>query len=211
MVTKVALLKTRFLFPGRTGFTFNQSKFKPNCMYGIVNKAIQDLISEQFGKDKWEMIKEKSGVDIDYFLSNEPYDDAITYKLAGAASEVLGLTVEQVLHAFGEYWVLRTGREKYGGLLEAGGNNLKEFLSNLPLFHNRIMLMYPKLTPPEFKVSDITDQSIHVHYHSKREGLEEFVRGLLSGLAKMYQTKAEIELIQSRKEGRTHEIFKVSW
>jgi hypothetical protein len=29
---------------------------------------------------------------------------------------------------------------KYGGLMEAGGNDLKEFLINLPLFHNRVML-----------------------------------------------------------------------
>ena len=180
-------------------------------MYGIVNKAIQDLVTENFGLDKWEMIKEKSGVDVDYFLSNEPYDDDITYQLAGATSEVLGITVGQVLNAFGEWWILKTGKEKYAGLMEAGGKNLKEFLVNLPQFHNRIMLMYPKLTPPEFKVSDIEENSIHVHYFSKREGLQEFVRGLLSGLGKMYKVETSIDLMQSRDEGNTHEIFKVSW
>ena len=180
-------------------------------MYGIVNKAIQDLITENFGVDKWDLIKEQSGVDVDFFLSNEPYDDDITYKLAGTAADVLGITVGDVLNAFGEWWILRTGKEKYAGLMEAGGKNLKEFLVNLPLFHNRIMLMYPKLTPPEFKVSNIEENSIHVHYHSKREGLQEFVRGLMSGLAKMYSVEAQVTLIQSRTEGNTHEIFKVSW
>lgn len=180
-------------------------------MYGIVNKTIEDLVTENFGADKWEAVKEKSGVDVDFFLSNEPYDDAITYQLAGAASDVLGLSVGQVLNAFGEWWILKTGKEKYGGLMEAGGSNLREFLVNLPMFHNRIMLIYPKLTPPEFKVSDATETSIHVHYHSKREGLQEFVRGLLSGLAKMYHVEVAIELLQTRDEGNTHEIFKVSW
>ena len=180
-------------------------------MYGIVNKAIEDLVTENFGADKWEAVKEKSGVDVDFFLSNEPYDDAITYQLAGAASDILGLSVGQVLNAFGEWWILKTGKEKYGGLMEAGGSNLREFLVNLPMFHNRIMLMYPRLTPPEFKVSDATENSIHVHYHSKREGLQEFVRGLLSGLAKMYTVEVAIELLQTRDEGSTHEIFKVSW
>jgi Haem-NO-binding len=121
------------------------------------------------------------------------------------------LTVGQVLNAFGEWWILKTGKEKYGGLMEAGGSSLREFLINLPIFHNRIMLMYPKLTPPEFKVSNVEENSIHVHYHSKREGLQEFVRGLLSGLAKMYNVDADIELIQSRDHGSTHEIYKVSW
>ena len=53
-------------------------------MYGIINKAIENLVVEKFGVEKWEIIKLKSGINIDFFLSNEPYDDAITYKLAGA-------------------------------------------------------------------------------------------------------------------------------
>ena len=73
------------------------------------------------------------------------------------------------------------------------------------------MLLYPKLTPPEFKVSDIEENSIHVHYFSKREGLQEFVRGLLQGLAKLYETEANILLVQSRDDGNDHEIFKVNW
>lgn len=180
-------------------------------MYGIVNKAIEDLVKTNFGEHTWDAVKKRSGVDIDYFLSSEPYDDAITYKLAGAVSEEMNMPVGKVLEAFGEWWILKTGKEKYGGLMEAGGKNLREFLINLPLFHNRIMLMYPKLTPPEFKISDVEETSIRIHYYSKREGLQEFVRGLLQGLGKMYSTPVDIILLQSRDEGKDHEIFKVSW
>lgn len=180
-------------------------------MYGIVNKAIEDLVKQNFGEEKWEIIKKRSGVEVDFFLSNEPYDDAITYQLAGAVAAEMQMTVGKVLEAFGEWWILKTGKEKYGGLMQAGGNNLKEFMLNLPQFHNRIMLMYPKLTPPEFKISAIETNSLQVHYFSKREGLQEFVRGLLSGLGKMYETPVEITLLQSRDEGKSHEIFKVSW
>ncbi len=180
-------------------------------MYGIVNKAIEDLVINQFGTPVWKAVTKRSGVDVDFFISNEPYDDEITFQLATALATEVNMSVEQVLEAFGEWWVLKTSREKYGGMMEAGGNNLREFLVNLPLFHNRVMLIYPKLTPPEFKVTDIAPNSICVHYFSKRTGLQEFVRGLLSGLAKMYKTNATIELLQSRNDGSTHEIFKVSW
>ncbi len=180
-------------------------------MYGIVNKAIEDLVKVNFGEEKWEAVKRRSGVEVDYFLSNEPYDDAITYQLAGAVSEEMHMPVGKVLEAFGEWWVLKTGKEKYGGLMQAGGHNLKEFLVNLPLFHNRIMLMYPKLTPPEFQITHVEDNSVHVHYFSKREGLQEFVRGLLYGLGKMYETPVIIDLLESRDDGKNHEIFKVSW
>lgn len=180
-------------------------------MYGIVNKAIEDLVKENFGEEKWEAIKVRSGVDIDFFLSNEPYDDDITFKLAHATAVEMNITIQNVLIAFGEWWVMRTSKEKYGGLMEAGGKSLQEFLINLPIFHNRVMLIYPKLTPPEFRVSDITENSIHIHYFSKREGLQEFVRGLLQGLGKMYKTDVTIKLIKTRDQGDQHEVFNVSW
>jgi len=179
-------------------------------MYGIVNKAIEDLIRENFGDKTWDAIKQRSGVEIDFFLSNEPYDDSVTYKLAQAASEETGLSLDNVLSAFGEWWILRTSREKYGALLQAGGPNMFEFLRNLPVFHNRIMLVYPKLTPPEFRVSNETKNSIDVHYLSARQGLQAFVHGLLVGIAKFYGQQVSIELLQSRLTGSSHEIYRVT-
>ncbi|MFV8360439.1 heme NO-binding domain-containing protein [Flavobacterium sp. LS1P3] len=32
------------------------------------------------------------------------------------------------------------------------------------------MFIYPKLTPPEFKVTDVPENSLNIHYFSKREG-----------------------------------------
>lgn len=180
-------------------------------MYGIVNKAIEELVVANFGQEKWEEIKENSGIDIDFFISSEPYDDDVTYKLAISVSEIMKMTVSEVLIAFGEWWVLKTTKTKYSGLMESGGNDLKEFLINLPLFHNRVMLIYPKLTPPEFKVSDVHENGLCLHYFSKRVGLQDFVRGLIQGLAKMYNTEVSIELVQTRDEGSSHEIFKISW
>ena len=180
-------------------------------MYGIVNKAIEELVTENFGADKWELIKKRSGIDIEMFISTEAYDDDVTFKLAIAASEEMGIGLNEVLMAFGEWWILRTGKEKYGYLLASGGDNLKDFLIHLPLFHNRVSMIYPKLTPPEFKVSNIADHSLHLHYYSKRVGLKDFVRGLLSGLGKFYNCEVQSEIIESREEGSDHEVFKVTW
>ncbi len=180
-------------------------------MYGIVNKAIEDLVIANFGEEKWEAIKERSSIDIDFFISSEPYDDDVTFKLAVAVSEEMNMSVGEVLIAFGEWWVIKTTSDKYPGLMASGGNNLRDFLVNLPNFHNRVMLIYPKLTPPEFKVSDITENSLCLHYFSKRQGLQEFVRGLLQGLGKMFNTPITLELIQTRDEGSTHEIFKINY
>ncbi len=180
-------------------------------MYGIVNKAIEELVLSNFGEEKWELIKKRGDLELDFFISNQPYDDAITYQLAKAVSEEMNIPLGEVFTGFGEWWILKTGKEKYGGLMQSGGSSLKEFLINLPAFHNRVMLIYPKLTPPEFKISHIEEKSIQVHYFSKREGLQQFVRGLLQGLGKMYQVNTAIELLESREGGSSHEVFKVSW
>lgn len=180
-------------------------------MYGIVNKAIEELVVSNFGQAKWELIKEQSGVGIDFFISNEAYDDDITFKLANAVSVEMKMNIDSVFIAFGEWWVLKTAKEKYEGLMNSGGNNLKEFLINLPLFHNRVAFIYPNLTPPEFKVSNVLEYSLELHYVSKRTGLQEFVRGLIQGLGKFFNTNVEIQLLASRSEGNDHEIFLIKW
>lgn len=180
-------------------------------MYGIINKAIQELVTENYGEQKWQKILTLSAIEEDFFISNEPYDDDITFKLAQAVSLEMNINIKDVLIAFGEWWVVKTTKDKYSTLMESGGATLKEFLINLPNFHNRVMLIYPRLTPPEFKVSNLSDSSLHLHYISSREGLQEFVRGLIQGLGILFNTPVTIDLIESRDNGSSHEIFKISW
>jgi hypothetical protein len=72
------------------------------------------LVIANFGEDKWEAIKVRSGIDMIFLLAAN-YDDDITFKLAQAVSEENGNDIRAVLEAFGEWWVLKTTKEKYGG------------------------------------------------------------------------------------------------
>lgn len=180
-------------------------------MYGIVNNAIEDLVRENFGDENWETVLKKSNIGVDYFLNSQSYDDAVTYALAEAVSEVNKIPIGDVFLAFGEWWVLRTSQERYGQLMAEGGSNLKEFLLNLPNFHNRLTLLYPNLTPPEFKVSNVKMHSLYLHYYSNRIGLQEFVRGLIYGLGKLYNVPVNVTLTSGRNEGHNHEIFMINW
>lgn len=164
-----------------------------------------------YGEPTWEAIKEQSGIDIGYFISIEQYDDQITYKLAETIAGKLNTGVEDVLRTFGEWWILHTGKQHYGYLLESGGDNFRDFLINLPSFHNRVMMIYPKLTPPEFKVSEIRDNSLLLHYLSKRKGLTAFVHGLISGLGTFFGTEVQTEFVASVPDLHTHEIIRVTW
>ncbi len=179
-------------------------------MYGMINKALQHMVVEAHGEEVWERIRTRAGVEVEVFISNEGYPDEITYQLAGAASEVLGAPVEDLLRAFGSYWVLKTARQGYGDLMAAGGRTLREFLLNLPDLHTRVALIFPELRPPEFSCSEVTANSLRLHYRSTREGLTPFVVGLVEGLGEMFQTPvAVVPVPEAHGPGRDE--FLVSW
>ena len=54
-------------------------------MYGLVNQAIQGLVVDNFGNENWNKIKQKAGVTEEAFLSNEMYDDSVTFNQIGRA------------------------------------------------------------------------------------------------------------------------------
>lgn len=180
-------------------------------MYGMVNKSVQDLVCSTYGTATWKRIKEQAGVDIEVFLSHEPYPDEITYRLVAAASEILQTSAASILEAFGEHWVLHTAQEGYGPLMGAAGKSLAEFLLNLPNFHDRVAMIFPNLQPPRFECSDMTEFSLKLHYFTHRQGLEPFVVGLVRGLGKMFQTPVTVELVAARAWGKDHDIFAVTW
>jgi len=174
-------------------------------MYGLVNKAVVDLVTTKFGAEAWAKIKQKADVDVDVFVSMDGYDDAITYRLVGAASEVLGLKPEQVLEAFGEWWVLYTAAEGYGSLLDAAGSTLGEFLANLDALHARVALTMPALRPPRFRLANVDNNTMTLEYFSTRQGLAPMVVGLLKGLAIRFKTS--VEITHAAREG--HDEFTI--
>ena len=179
-------------------------------MYGIVNQAIQGLITDKFGIDKWNEIKERSSVNVDYFISNEPYNDSLTYDIVGVASEVLKIDATIILEEFGFYWATVIGMEKYGDLMKSGGKNFTHFVLNLPNFHSRVMLIFPNLAPPEFSVEQVNEQLLILHYYSHRDGLSHFVLGIIKGIGQIYNTEIETKIILSEKNEFQHDIIEIN-
>ena len=180
-------------------------------MYGLVNKAIEDLVVTNHGEATWEAIKARAGVDVDVFISNEPYPDDLTYRLVGAAAEVLATPADRVLVDFGEWWVLNTAARSYGPMMKSGGRTLGEFLVNLPNFHTRVAMIYPDLEPPRFQCTEATPNGLHLHYFTRRPGLTAFVTGLLQGLGQLYGTPCSSTMIQRKDQGADHDVFAVTW
>jgi len=180
-------------------------------MYGLINIAIRDLVTNQFGQSQWDAILAKADVSDEHFLRMKAGEDAATYALVGAATEVLGLTSSQILQAFGEYWTEFTAAEGYGELMDSAGSTLPEFLQNLDQLHTRVGMMYPDLKPPEFSCEDVTDDSLRLHYRSERPGLDDLVIGLLRGLGKRFEVAVEVQQLAAKDDGADSSTFHVRW
>lgn len=180
-------------------------------MYGLVNKAIEQMVCAHFDTATWEAIKRRAEVDVSVFLSMHAYPDDVTYRLVDAASKTLERSHAEVLRAFGRYWTLYTAAEGYGELLKLTGGSLREFLRNLDNMHARVGLSYPQLRPPSFVCADLPEGGMLLHYYSEREGLAPMVIGLLEGLAERFQTPIDIALAASRAQGDDHEVFRITF
>ena len=178
-------------------------------MYGLVNKAIQDMVCSRFGEETWKEIKHKAEVDVDVFLSMEGYPDDITHKLVKAASIILGLSASDIMQAFGEFWVQYTAEEGYGEMMDMSGDRLPEFLENLDNLHARVGVSFPNLQPPSFECTDMEENSLSLHYRSDREGLTPMILGLVQGLGNRFDTEVDITQTQNRDEGAEHDEFLV--
>jgi hypothetical protein len=115
------------------------------------------------------------------------------------------------LITFDKWFTIATTKVKYAVLVASVSNNLKDFLINLPVFHNPVMFIYLKLTPPLFKVKNIRKNSLNLPYISKREKIHDLVRGPFKRLSNMISTTMSIELIQYRNEVINFELLKISW
>lgn len=180
-------------------------------MYGLVNRAIQDMVCTHFSEETWERIKQTAELNIDTFISMEGYPDDVTHRLVKAASQVLGLSSKEIMEAFGEFWVQYTASEGYGEMMDLAGDNLPEFLENLDELHTRVGVLFPKLNPPSFECNDLEEESLNLHYYSHREGLAPMVVGLVKGLGKRFDTEVEVAQTQSREDGAEHDEFSIKY
>lgn len=180
-------------------------------MYGMVNKALQSLITQEYGEEAWESIKKAAGVDVHHFVSNDGYADEVTFDLVKAASKILHAESKDLLFAFGRHWVLNTAQQEYGQLMSSGGLDVRSFLLYLPNFHTRIKLIFPHLIPPDFTCTDVTESSLRLHYRSHRVGLASFVSGLLYGLGEFYNTPVRVQHEEVRGVSSDHDVFLVEW
>ena len=180
-------------------------------MYGLVNKAIKDLVVSNYGNEKWIEICKLTEFHEEEFVGMNSYPDKLTYDLVKNASLVLKADANIILEAFGEYWILYTADEGYGDLMNMTGNSFTEFLDNLDMLHFRINNIMPDLKAPQFTTRNPQEKSIELEYRSNRNGFIPMLYGLIKGLGKRIDMIVTTEQIQEKNDDNDCHVFRITW
>lgn len=128
-------------------------------MIGLINVSINAFVVEAFGQEAWAKIVEDSGTTSTDWITTCPYPDSITYELVISAANLLGISVNQALEAYGLYFVEFITRHNYIQLLRCLGSNLAELLQNLNNLHQHLSISYPAAATPYFRVENVSVDS----------------------------------------------------
>lgn len=178
-------------------------------MYGMVNKLLIEALDNEYGREIWSEIEKRSGVDAGFYIGMEQYPDEITYNIVGAASEIVGISAEQLLEMFGKKWIEMTAKGEYGHYY-AMADNLFDFLENLDSMHQSLGAGLPELRPPSFTLSKLDNGSAQLQYMSDRPGLTSFVVGLIKGLADHYGQEITVAITAEKQSGADQDQFRIS-
>nr|XP_006822272.1 PREDICTED: guanylate cyclase soluble subunit beta-2-like [Saccoglossus kowalevskii] len=169
--------------------------------YGIINICIKELVLERYGEEVWEKIRNHAKVD-DQFINYNQYPDHATYALVASAAQTLDVSEDVVWELFGEFWVIWCMRAGFDSMIRALGSSMSEFIANLDYLHSVYMkTSYPKMTVPSFRVENLEDGTIMLHYYSNRRGMKGVVIGIVRAVGNIiFDTQVTIDVLDCREE-----------
>jgi len=179
-------------------------------MKGIINKGIQEMAETLLGADAWTKIKSKAGCEEPFFAVSQDYPDEMTIALATAASEVSGMSVDEVMFEYGKFIVPNSLKKQYPAYYALAGNSAQEFLCNMDTVHENVTRNIPNASPPRFEYEQTPDGKLLMHYKSDR-GLCSVLRGLIAGVGDLFEEELEIRETACGRNGASHCTFEVSF
>jgi len=182
-----------------------------DAVYGLVNRAMKEMVTEQFGNEAWIKI-----IDRDESIPNEfgifaQYDDFITANIVGNICEDQKINAEDFLVDFGRYWVKYAKKSDYKGILEVFASSPTFLIKSLDSLHTRLTMLFENLSPPSFSTEEPRPGLILVNYSSDRNlPLEYFVKGLLVGIFELFDQQCKVNIVSFREEGEAA-VFEVHY
>jgi hypothetical protein len=175
-------------------------------MLGLVNRSIQNFLTDTFGIEIWYAVACKAEVSPDGFEPMLSYEDALTDRLLEAACETLDRRCFDFLEDLGTY--LST-REAVRRLLRYGGRDYVGFLRSLNELRGRTQLALEDLKLPELTLHALGEGQYTLGVSGASPGWGAVFAGVLRAMADDYGALALIELQEEAAESPQGEAISV--
>jgi len=158
-------------------------------MKGIIFQIGEEIVTEQFGKQQWEQIRQKAGVSAQFFVPMEDYPDAEFVSIVKQAASALGRSTDEVERTLGALAIPKLAA-LYRFYFEPY-SSAREFLLKMDDVHQVTTQTIAGAMPPRFHYERPSDSSLVITYSSARK-LCSFLQGLIEGSASYYNERARI-------------------
>jgi hypothetical protein len=167
-------------------------------MKGVVFNLLEDVIVREHGDTAWDAVLANAGL-AGAYTSLGNYDDAEFGRLIAAASEMTGITRDEMLQRFG-----RSGMpilaERYPHFFTPYGST-RRLLKNLnDIIHPEVRKLYPSADVPFFDFQDWPNGVVLLGYESPRK-LCALAHGFIEGAADVFRESISIEQVRCVDRG----------
>ncbi len=176
----------------------------------VINRGMQDLVEAKYGTDAWEEIKMLAGCDELFFVIGEDYPNQRILGLVEAASNVAGLSGDEVLVELGKHWVLNTGKQNYPAYYSLAGASPRDFVLNLDRLQFDVAAGGNGRGAPRFRYEELSDGKVLVHYHSTC-GFCAVLRGVIQGVGLLFNQEIGVRETGCKEKGKSHCTMEVTF
>ncbi|RWR49348.1 heme NO-binding protein [Sinirhodobacter ferrireducens] len=161
-------------------------------MYGLINKALQAFLVENYGPALWSRVAHALGVGPEGFEAMLRYEDRLTEELIDIAARTLDKPRAALLEDVGAFL---TTIEPLRRLLRFGGSDYWEFLFSLDELQGRGLMTLPDLELPELSLRSESGGRFVIEVRGPIAGWGAVMAGLLRAMADDYGALVLIEAV----------------
>lgn len=176
-------------------------------MYGMIHRAVRQMINDQLGEEAWQALEKKLEIGPTELLTAMVYEDELTFRIVGEASARLNLSVDECLFAFGQYWIKYAESGSLASIMNFTGATLASFIANLDRLHLAVGAAMPGARLPTFTMVENAPGRLLVEYRSERTGMNPFVSGLFHGLMRKFHTSGSVSIFSRTDSAIIFEIL----
>jgi predicted hydrocarbon binding protein len=159
-------------------------------MHGVIFLELNRFAVSRLGSAAWADVVQSAGLTQSVYLPTQLYPDADLLGIVSALSRRMNLEPSQILEEFGVY-IVPSLATLYAALIDADWTLLDLLEHTETTIHRVVRIRAPGAAPPQIKCSRLGPTEAEILYTSERK-LCAFARGIIRGLARLYEESATI-------------------